>query len=658
MRRITGSMLLFWGAAFIGRASMGQPNVHPVISEFRFFEHKDVNEEFVELYNPTGSTIPLKGWKIVYKKKTGGEWRVKAAFTAGHRIAPHGFFLWGGDKTAVPPDVVETSRYSINFSSSAGHVALWDSSGRVVDLAAWGGGDSAEGISVSGPFVEGGSVERKANGLSTFSSMSGSGADASAGNGFDSDSNRSDFVLHNHFTETNPQNTSSPAEPEWTAPVVGGACGVSPKTVSVLDTVSLRFLIRPECTVGLHSLLIRIPEGWGWSFRPGDVGLEGACFTNAEASVSGDTVHVSGMDLSDPDSGAVILRFLAVPAESDSSEFPVFTSPYDGGWIPVRRFPAVFAGPRALPIIRLHQNDAEGVPLAPFGAGCRVMISGIVTAGRGTFASNRVFVQDATAGIALDGASGTGLPATGDSITVEGAIGQARGMTAIFPDWPTLTVHCHDRPLPEPVDMTCSSAGRAFLAGGSEPDEGRLIRIRGATVDSESGMLTDDSSAVKIFIECVEAVSIPAGAFDVTGILVQCKDGADEPPYTSGYQIAPRNQSDLVLRGGPGSSGSPEGEQSGKPPAGPDLFRNYPNPFNQETVIRYRVNAPGAVQITVHDLRGREIARLAGGMQAAGEHSVAWKGTDDAGRPVPGGVYFIRFCAGGAKRVLKALLLK
>jgi len=651
MRGITGSMVLFWGAASIGNASLGQPINHPVISELRFFEHKDVNEEFVELYNPTVKEIPLNKWKLAYKKKTGGEWRIKAVFGPDHAIPPHGFFLWGGDKVALQPDAVESSRYSINFSGTGGHVALRDSSDRVVDLAAWGGGDSPEGNSIPGPFIEGGSVERKANGSSTVLSMIPQGADATAGNGFDTDDNRSDFILHNHFAETNPQNVSAPREPEWTEPQGSGSCSVRPGTVSILDTVSLRFTVRSDNDSRFSELIIRIPDGWGWTFRPGGVGLDGGCFRNSGVTVSGDTVRIAGLDLAAQDSGVVTLMSMVAPAEAGSSEFPVFSSGSGEGFSPIRGSTTVFVTAEAVPIALLHRNDGQGMPLSPFGAGTRVMISGKVTAGYGTFTTGQIFVQDATAAIAMYSTPFPVQPATGDSVTVKGTIGQFRGMTGISPDWLTLTVHGHGRPLPEPKDMTCAQVGRAFLADGSEPDEGRLIRIRGGTVDAGSGTISDETGAAILFSDSGDGISMPSGIFDVTGILTQVKPGADEAPYTTDYGIAPRSRSDLVHPDRSGLGGFPEAIRT-------DLFQNCPNPFNQETMIRYRIPGAGSVRIAVFDLLGREVSVIISKRQAAGIHTARWNGKDDAGRPLPTGIYLIRLRTETGIKTLKCLLLR
>lgn len=51
------------------------------------------------------------------------------------------------------------------------------------------------------------------------------------------------------------------------------------------------------------------------------------------------------------------------------------------------------------------------------------------------------------------------------------------------------------------------------------------------------------------------------------------------------------------------------------------LHQNYPNPFNPTTTISYTLAAPGSVALTVHDLLGREVARLVDGDMPAGTHT-------------------------------------
>ncbi len=77
----------------------------------------------------------------------------------------------------------------------------------------------------------------------------------------------------------------------------------------------------------------------------------------------------------------------------------------------------------------------------------------------------------------------------------------------------------------------------------------------------------------------------------------------------------------------------------------PSSFRleaPYPNPFSTTTRISYVLEAPSPVRLTVYDLLGREVVRLAEGLQPAGPHAVVLDGTG-----LPDGLYLIRLDAGG-----------
>jgi subtilisin family serine protease len=83
------------------------------------------------------------------------------------------------------------------------------------------------------------------------------------------------------------------------------------------------------------------------------------------------------------------------------------------------------------------------------------------------------------------------------------------------------------------------------------------------------------------------------------------------------------------------------------------LKQNYPNPFNPKTVVRYEVAVKSAVRLVVYDVLGREVARLAEGIQDAGVRSVEW---DASG--IPSGVYFYRLRAGDFTETKKMVLAK
>jgi flagellar hook assembly protein FlgD len=64
------------------------------------------------------------------------------------------------------------------------------------------------------------------------------------------------------------------------------------------------------------------------------------------------------------------------------------------------------------------------------------------------------------------------------------------------------------------------------------------------------------------------------------------------------------------------------------------------------------------VELAVFDIAGREVARLASGRYAPGEHSVLWVGTDRVGRTLPSGAYIYRLETGGVRLVRKLAILR
>jgi hypothetical protein len=83
-----------------------------------------------------------------------------------------------------------------------------------------------------------------------------------------------------------------------------------------------------------------------------------------------------------------------------------------------------------------------------------------------------------------------------------------------------------------------------------------------------------------------------------------------------------------------------------------------PNPCNPRTMVRFTVPHAGRATVTVHDLRGRRVARLAAGWLEAGPHATTWNGRDDAGRALGSGVYVVRFRAAGAVATQRLTLVR
>ena len=88
-------------------------------------------------------------------------------------------------------------------------------------------------------------------------------------------------------------------------------------------------------------------------------------------------------------------------------------------------------------------------------------------------------------------------------------------------------------------------------------------------------------------------------------------------------------------------------------PSKTSLLKNYPNPFNPATTIKYELAAAAEVTINIYDILGRKVDSLKPGRQQAGSHAIVW----DAGE-LPSGVYFARMSNQGRSDVLKMILLK
>ena len=75
------------------------------------------------------------------------------------------------------------------------------------------------------------------------------------------------------------------------------------------------------------------------------------------------------------------------------------------------------------------------------------------------------------------------------------------------------------------------------------------------------------------------------------------------------------------------------------------LLSNYPNPFNPETWIPYRLSKPADVTLTIYAVDGQRVRRLALGHQPAGiyqsrSRAAHWDGKNEFGEPVASGLYF------------------
>ena len=91
---------------------------------------------------------------------------------------------------------------------------------------------------------------------------------------------------------------------------------------------------------------------------------------------------------------------------------------------------------------------------------------------------------------------------------------------------------------------------------------------------------------------------------------------------------------------------------------GVQLSQNIPNPFGATTRLDFALPAAMHVRVTVFDAAGRIVRRLLDEARAAGPHSIAWDGIDDAGTVLRSGRYWMQLEAGGAKRSIGVVMLR
>ena len=93
------------------------------------------------------------------------------------------------------------------------------------------------------------------------------------------------------------------------------------------------------------------------------------------------------------------------------------------------------------------------------------------------------------------------------------------------------------------------------------------------------------------------------------------------------------------------------------------LFQNFPNPFNPETWIPYRLGADAEVALRIYDVRGDLTRELNLGAQMSGEYltretAAYWDGRNQLGEPVSSGVHYYTLQAGLFQATRRMLIVK
>ena len=179
-------------------------------------------------------------------------------------------------------------------------------------------------------------------------------------------------------------------------------------------------------------------------------------------------------------------------------------------------------------------------------------------------------------------------------------------------------------------------AAPSWIVGSSD-------EVRGTTIPlSAVELFTDAVNQGRIFLG--EALSDASGAFSfsIAGLsLLQSVTATvtDSKGNTSMFSI-------------PYSVGTSAENRFGLP-GDFELTQNSPNPFNPETMIRFRIPNAESVQLNIYDLRGRLIKTLFNGVISAGEHGIRWRP-----ETLDSGIYLCCLQMHGTYRVIRLVYLK
>lgn len=98
-------------------------------------------------------------------------------------------------------------------------------------------------------------------------------------------------------------------------------------------------------------------------------------------------------------------------------------------------------------------------------------------------------------------------------------------------------------------------------------------------------------------------------------------------------------------------------------PLSTELIGNYPNPFNPDTWIAYKLAQESDVTVRIYDAMGKLVRTMQLGVKPAGvyieqESAAYWDGKTDTGEEVSSGVYFYSLLTDQAIYTKKMVIAK
>ena len=84
----------------------------------------------------------------------------------------------------------------------------------------------------------------------------------------------------------------------------------------------------------------------------------------------------------------------------------------------------------------------------------------------------------------------------------------------------------------------------------------------------------------------------------------------------------------------------------------------HPNPFNNSISISFEIPNSKNVNLSIFDMKGRNIRQMNLGVLSTGFHKVLWDGKNNFGNEIPSGIYMAVLEVGGKMNIQKISLIK
>ena len=114
----------------------------------------------------------------------------------------------------------------------------------------------------------------------------------------------------------------------------------------------------------------------------------------------------------------------------------------------------------------------------------------------------------------------------------------------------------------------------------------------------------------------------------------------------------------MTTPGNTGYSGDPLDIELNDVPGSISVGHAYPNPFNHNVVVPISLEQPGDVHFSVYDIRGHLITSGLNRFLDGGKKNIRWNGTNQDGKSVSAGTYFLRVRNKNLSKTKKIVYLK